>query len=530
MKNIYYKRQTAGRRQKIHRIILIFLALVLSSIVCIPAFSNDESITISGKITDYHTGMPIVFKEVFLISDTSDYIPPHPINMDTISNKEGNYFFTIATTTNKEIPVIVYVIDCFGEMVFKEITINGNGFSSSHYEANFQICKNTYYSCDPDFTIEAINESQVKYTYRFHDKSGNNIVKWQWDFGDGSFSEDKNPRHSYDNPGIYKVTLTVSNSIYPGMGCTDSLSRFLGVGNMNNNHFGGQVFAGQFPIDLGMSYLYEYEDVSLTLIDSAIIDTLGYYIFYNVTDGDYIVRVCLDEYSEYFNDYNCTYYGDELFWQDADIINIADTGWNYDIDLIPYRAIETGTSSISGRAIFVDTLSHNETIAKDVEIYLSDNENNAISCVYTDNFGKFMFSQLPQGIFSVCAEVPGAKSNPETIMIDQDDMHISDIVVNIITGKSLGIGEESDFVKLEGSVYPNPCLLDAKISLQIKKPTTVSIQIFNQLGQEIISKHLQLNNGTRTIPLNVRYIDKGVYFIRINTTDNFAYTEKLIKM
>jgi RHS repeat-associated protein len=35
-------------------------------------------------------------------------------------------------------------------------------------------------------------------------------VSWDWDFGDGQRSNQQNPQHTYENPGTYTVTLTVS--------------------------------------------------------------------------------------------------------------------------------------------------------------------------------------------------------------------------------------------------------------------------------------------------------------------------------
>jgi PKD repeat protein len=45
---------------------------------------------------------------------------------------------------------------------------------------------------------------------QFVDRTLNAPARWQWDFGDGSRSEDPNPRHDYP-PGTYRVTLTASN-------------------------------------------------------------------------------------------------------------------------------------------------------------------------------------------------------------------------------------------------------------------------------------------------------------------------------
>ena len=34
-----------------------------------------------------------------------------------------------------------------------------------------------------------------------------------WSFGDGSYSEEANPVHTYEQPGVYNVTLTVMDSV-----------------------------------------------------------------------------------------------------------------------------------------------------------------------------------------------------------------------------------------------------------------------------------------------------------------------------
>ena len=48
--------------------------------------------------------------------------------------------------------------------------------------------------------------------------SGTPIVSWQWDFGNGIYSNNPNPSHSYADAGIYTITLTVENECH----CTDT--------------------------------------------------------------------------------------------------------------------------------------------------------------------------------------------------------------------------------------------------------------------------------------------------------------------
>jgi PKD repeat protein len=41
------------------------------------------------------------------------------------------------------------------------------------------------------------------------------ITGWEWEFGDGITSNDRNPYHQYNKPGLYGVTLTVSTQFGP---------------------------------------------------------------------------------------------------------------------------------------------------------------------------------------------------------------------------------------------------------------------------------------------------------------------------
>ena len=65
----------------------------------------------------------------------------------------------------------------------------------------------------PDFAASA-NKVIIGDTVRFADQTTGQPMYWQWDFGDGSTSNLKNPVHAYQDSGIYAVSLIASNNGY----------------------------------------------------------------------------------------------------------------------------------------------------------------------------------------------------------------------------------------------------------------------------------------------------------------------------
>jgi hypothetical protein len=57
------------------------------------------------------------------------------------------------------------------------------------------------------FSIESLGNGQ----YQFVDESTGDPTSWEWNFGDGNFSDEQHPLHTYLLDGIYLVCLTVSN-------------------------------------------------------------------------------------------------------------------------------------------------------------------------------------------------------------------------------------------------------------------------------------------------------------------------------
>ena len=59
----------------------------------------------------------------------------------------------------------------------------------------------------------------AKMPVQFSDSTTGTVTSWDWNFGDGSHSNLQNPMHSYEDTGLFTITLIVGNN-----GCFDTLS------------------------------------------------------------------------------------------------------------------------------------------------------------------------------------------------------------------------------------------------------------------------------------------------------------------
>lgn len=60
---------------------------------------------------------------------------------------------------------------------------------------------------EADWTFQVLD--MQRRLLAFQDRSYGEITSWLWDFGDGEFSDEQHPIHSYRKPGSYVVVLTV---------------------------------------------------------------------------------------------------------------------------------------------------------------------------------------------------------------------------------------------------------------------------------------------------------------------------------
>jgi PKD repeat protein len=118
------------------------------------------------------------------------------------------------------------------------------------------------------------------------------IVSWEWNFGDGNFSTQQHPTHTYDTANTYIVTLTVTDDD----GDTGTAGRLVVVQPGPGGTYGD--FTEVTPLD---SLFVTPQDEDFWVITTAPADydldgdldiaVLGYYVVYNVSVEDKLVLV-----------------------------------------------------------------------------------------------------------------------------------------------------------------------------------------------------------------------------------------------
>ncbi len=91
--------------------------------------------------------------------------------------------------------------------------------------------------CNAGFSSSRLGQYAGLYTYQFemNDSAGTDIQFVQWAFGDGLYSTERSPLHSYNSTGEYAVTLTVFKKMINGIQQSCSETRILRVdGNCSN--------------------------------------------------------------------------------------------------------------------------------------------------------------------------------------------------------------------------------------------------------------------------------------------------------
>lgn len=83
--------------------------------------------------------------------------------------------------------------------------------------------------------------------------------------------------------------------------------------------------------------------------------------------------------------------------------------------------------------------------------------------------------------------------------------------------------EQQESYKL--TIYPNPCST-GQVTLEMDDYEIAEIRVINITGKEILQK--KTGFGVNKYQLKLNDVPKGIYFLRVKTTENKVFAKKLI--
>lgn len=194
----------------------------------------------TSTFDDYvYAGDSLIFNcyaHFFMLPDSNTYGFSFFDN-STISTSNWLWDFGDGTTSTAQNPSHVYANPGVYSVCLTITTLNG--CTSTYCELAFV---GNQWNCEAYFFT--MPDPADPYTFQFTDLSSPNTISWNWDFGDGGFSTDQNPVHTYASPGMYEVKLYTLTSdscfasyfewVFPGdTGITNCYAMFSYIPDMS---------------------------------------------------------------------------------------------------------------------------------------------------------------------------------------------------------------------------------------------------------------------------------------------------------
>lgn len=402
--------------------------------------------------------------------------------------------------------------------------------------------------CEVTYTYElnASNQSIV-----FTNKSnGHNVIKWSWDFGDGTISHSSNPSHIYMASGTYIACLTIKTDDSCESVFCDTIVVGLPLDTNSYYSISGKVWAGNCLLPSGVVLLIKKNYSKYIVQQYTMIDN-GQYEFDQLVTGEYLLYAIpnFNLTVNYFPAYLPTYFGNSPNWETAFLININSVLVNKDIQLVCNSTLLYGPDTITGNLGINDPTAFEYNIfysnwfgnipsgqvniekAPNMPILLLNNEDIPMRFTLTDKDGNFRFINLPVRIYKIFPEKAGLTTTPAIMNMQTTSGSSSDCSLFIGTNSiSIGINNPLySMVEKNIRVYPNPVHESVIISFTTETLQNLNISLENIAGKEVVQKERFISSGTENYLIPVSGLASGVYLLKIQADGKPLMVKKIIK-
>ncbi len=377
--------------------------------------------------------------------------------------------------------------------------------------------------CHAGFTIQVDSIPGNINHYWFTDTStGDNISNWYWDFGDGTASYLPSVEYTFAQGGTYTVCHAIGGTGVGGY-CTDTICQTFTTPAYRN--LGGQVFAGNFPInnpeftgDTALVRLYKKSGNRLSEIARANFWEYGYYFFFDVLEGEYMVQADLTTESNAYTAYMPVYSGDVPYWQQAQPFSLSgDDLFDADVVMPSLQQMESGPGMISGQVVCVD----NSPVDLRERITYLLRDNQIMSLSHTDTLGYFVFSGIPLGTYTLRAEIAGKYSEALAVNLTEFGNQAMQLQLMIASSNVYGIDDGESLVK-EVKLFPNPATGIINLTFNLDKQTSLLTEVYTSTGSVCKNETHFCQSGENKLTLNVASLKPGFYLIAVKSEDGLV--------
>lgn len=391
---------------------------------------------------------------------------------------------------------------------------------------------NTSNPCQNSFTF-----TSQGLTYTFHGNiNSSNPTTYHWSFGDGTAAEGQFVTHTFtlapSGTSEFTICLVTASTDSNSSVCHDTTCQSITMSSTSGTIIQGYVYAGNEVAHSGYVELYQAGDSTMaySLFATIPLDSSGYFAYNYVSvppvTPTFIIKAFLNTTSPQYPHYFPTFFVSTLNWYNAATVTPSSNSEFHYIYLVAIPTNPTGDGTIGG-----NVSGNGKSIAvSGAEVILMDATNNPLAYKLTDASGNYSFTNLALGTYKVVVEILGKNCTIATITISTGNQNANSTNF-IVTGANITASVEESiwFTNHISDVYPNPSNGNASIDFSLLKSNKISIKIYNNLGQLLLTNDNEYSIGSHKVKLNTNQLSVGIYTIEISAENSTRIIKKFVK-
>ncbi len=249
-------------------------------------------------------------------------------------------------------------------------------------------------------------------------------------------------------------------------------------------------------------------------VDSAVVNSLGWYAIFGVQPGDYYIVAYPDDPVE---DYMVAFYPSGQLYTTASRINLAPGPGQFRTCNVKSIVMSqtTGQTPVYGEV--ADSLNHNSKLRNTIITAKSGNQFRGFAI--TDNQGKYLIKSLLPGTYTFTATRYGYKNQSQLVNVTSTPPTVN-FYLQRDTASSIGISNNSSVVKnfKLNQNYPNPFNPSTEIVYSLEKGMEVRVALYTIEGKfvrDLVNEYKSA--GEYRINFNAENLSTGVYSYVLET-------------